>query len=163
MELVNEMKRRPPASYLTPTQQRVFDELRDGLRYPNRINLYGPCGSGKTYVGWVIASAVGGVHVPLPELVEKLEPGHDCVVIDNVPHYEADVRRTLARADLIGASSVVLVSQAPVTVTMRRVELPLPTPEEVDQVLQTYWRLGYYQQHELPEQPNFWQILLACV
>lgn len=163
MQLVSEMKRRPPAQYLTPTQRQVFDELREVLRYPNRINLYGPCGSGKTYLAWAIVSAMGAIHITLPELVEELEPGHDCIIVDNVLHHEDSVRRILAQTDLLGASSTVLISQAPVAIAMRKIELPLPTADEVAQVLQTYWRLGYYQQQDLPEQPNLWQILLACV
>lgn len=163
LQLVSEMKRRSPDRYLTATQEQAFDQLCEALRFPNRINLYGPCGSGKTYVAWALASAVGAVHVALPELVGELESGHDCIIVDNVFHHEDSVRRVLAQTDLLGASSTVLITQAPVDVTMRRVELPLPTAEDVAKVLQSYWRLGYYQQHDLPAQPNFWQLLLACV
>ncbi len=163
MELLSEIKRRPVEEYLTPTQRLARDRICEILQHPNRVNLYGPHGGGKTYVAWSIVRAIGATHVPVPERLAQLSPGHECLIIDNVPHHETDVRRLLAISNLLNASSVVLITHLPVAMPLHRVELPLPTAEEVETVLKTYARFGYYRQHQLPDAPGFWDILLACV
>lgn len=163
MQLLSEIKRRPVEQYLTPTQRHVRDQICDLLQFPNRICLYGPCGSGKTFVAWAVVKAIGAKHVPLPSQLNSLIPPIDCLIIDNAPHYENEVRRLLAVSNLVGASSVIFVSRSPLSIPMHRIELPLPCKEEVDEVLKTYSRFGYYQQGDLPSHPNFWQLLLASV
>lgn len=163
MRLLNEMKCRPIDEYLTPTQRQARDRICELLRFPNRINLHGPYGSGKTYVAWAVVRATGATHVPIPENLKELSPGHDILLIDNAPHREEDVRRLLATANLLRASSVVLITRESIGMPMHRVSLPLPTETEIEMVLKTYGRLGFYQQYELPTSPTFWNIMLACV
>lgn len=163
MRLHNEMKRRPMEKYLTPTQKQARNKTCELLRFPNRINLFGPYGSGKTYVAWAIVRATGATHVPVPEKLHDLDPGQDILLIDNAAHYEADVRRILASANLLGASSVVVITRESVGMPMHRIFLPLPTGSEIEVVLRNYSRLGFYEQHDLPSNPNFWNIMLSCV
>lgn len=162
-KLHSEMKRRPAEGFLTPAQVQAHDTICELLRFPTWINLYGPSGSGKTYVAWAIARATGAAHVPIPELLQELEPGHDILLVDNAPHYELEVRRVLASANLLGASSVVLVTRDPVGIPMHRIALPLPSDSEVEMTIRNYGRLGFYQQGDLPSNPTFWNIMLACV
>lgn len=163
MRLLSEMKRRPMDEYLTPTQRKARDQICELLRFPNRVNLHGPYGSGKTYIAWAIVRATGATHVPLPENLKHLEPRHDILLIDNAPRFETDVRRLLATANLLGASSVVLITRETIGMPMHRVALTTPDSIEVEAVLRTYGRLGFYQQHTLPDNPNFWNIMQACV
>lgn len=161
--LHNEMKRRPVEDYLTPSQREARDIICQTLRFPERVNLTGPYGSGKTYVAWAVVRATGALHVPLPEMLSELEPGHEILLIDNAPHVEPDIRRLLASANLLGASSVVLITRQPASMPMKRVQLALPSEEEVQGILETYARLGFYQRRDLPERPTLWNILLSCV
>jgi hypothetical protein len=163
MRLLSEMKRRPMEDYLTPRQRDVRNTICTLLEFPNRINLFGPYGSGKTYVAWSLVRATGATHVPVPERLHQLQPVHEILVIDNVSHYEDEIRRLLATSNLLGAQSVIFITHEPTTLPMHRIELPLPNKAEIEIVLQSYRRLGYYQQHDLPPKPNFWNVLSACV
>jgi hypothetical protein len=163
LRLLNEMKRRPMEEFLTPTQRLARDEICELLRFPNRVNLHGPYGTGKTYVAWAVVRATGATHVSLPENLQMLLPPHEILLIDNAPHHEPEVRSLMASANLLGAVSVVFITRDAVEMPMHRVCLPLPEPNEVETILVTYARLGFYQQHDLPVQPNFWDIMRACV
>lgn len=163
LRLLNEMKRRPMDEYLTPTQRAAREEICGLLHFPNRINLCGPYGSGKTYVAWSVMRATGATHVSVPEKLPRLEPPIEILLIDNAGHYESEVRRLMASANLLGAVSVVFITREPIGMPMRFVRLPLPEPSEVEMILTSYARFGFYQQHELPEKPNLWNIMNACV
>lgn len=164
LRLLNEMKRRPVDAYLTPAQRDARDHICDLLRFPNRVNLHGPYGSGKTYVAWAVVEAIPATHVTLPSKLDMLQPRHEQpLLIDNAPHQETEVRRLLAAANLLGAPSIVFVTREPVTMPMARLHLPLPQPDDVATILATYERLGFYQRRGLPANPNLWNIMQACV
>lgn len=163
LRLLNEMKRRPVEEYFTPSQRAARDQICDLLRFPNRINLWGPYGSGKTYIAWAIVRATGATHVTLPEKLQLLEPPHEILLIDNSPHHEPEVRRLMASANLLGATSVVFITREAVGMPMHHIHLLLPDPDEVQFILASYGRLGFYQQHELPPKPNLWNIMHSCV
>lgn len=163
LHLLNEMKRRPMEEYLTPTQRVAREEICALLRFPNRINLYGPCGSGKTYVAWAVVRATGAAHIPVPEKLQSLERPVEILLIDNAIHYESKVRQLMAQANLLGAESVIFITQQAVELPMHRVQLPLPKSNEVATILAAYARLGFYQQRDIPENPTLWNIMNACV
>lgn len=163
LRLLNEMKRRPMEDYLTPSQRAARDQICDLLRFPNRINLYGPHGSGKTYVAWAVVRATGATHVPSPEHLAEMQPPHETLLIDNTAYHEAEIRRLMAVANLLGATSTVFITSAKVQMPMHYVNLPLPEPAEVAATLTAYARMGFYQVNELPANPSFWDIMQACV
>lgn len=163
LRLLNEMKRRPIEDYLTPTQRSARDKLCELLRFPQRINLWGSEGCGKTYVAWSVAQATGAWHVTLPEKLDELTPGHEILLLDNAPHQEPEIRRLMAKTNLLGATSIVFITRQAIGIPMHQIQLTLPDPTEVKQILASYARLGFYQQHSLPAKPNLWQIMQACV
>lgn len=161
--LLNEMKRRSMDEYLTRSQRSVRDQICDLLRFPNRINLYGPHGCGKTYVAWSVVRAVGATHITLPEKIRLLEPTCEILLIDNAPHHELEVRKLMASANLLRVTSVIFITRDPIRIQMYRIRLSLPESDEVEQILTSYARLGFYQQRELPPKPNLWNIMHACI
>jgi hypothetical protein len=163
LRLLNEMKRRSMEEYLTGTQRSARDQICDLLRFPNRINLYGKYGSGKTYVAWSVVRATGATHVTLPEKLKTLSPKHEILLIDNAPHHEAEIRRLMASANLLEAVSVVFITREAIGMPMSRVQLTLPAPDEISFIVASYARLGFYQRHDLPATPNLWNIMHACV
>lgn len=164
LRLVNQIKARSPVDLFTPTQHAAYTALLDLLRFPQQVNLCGPVGSGKTFVAWGVAQSLGGLHVPLPTALDQLSGNNDILLVDNAPAHEYEARNLLARCNLLGAQSTVLVTQQPIAMPMRRVELPLPTPEEVVAVSRSLSLLGYFQSSlPLPSQPNFWNILQSFV
>lgn len=164
LELHNQFKRRCSAEMLTPAQAVAYERLCQMMSMPEWVNLYGPHGSGKTFLSWVVARATGAAYVPDPLQIEQLEPGQQVLVVDNAPFREDDVRRLLSRCSLLGAQTVLLTTRAAVLLPMPRVELPFPSAGDIDQLSRLISRLGYFFEAErLPEEPNFWDVMLASI
>lgn len=164
LKLLAELKQRNPTEYLTPTQKVVHDKLCNSLNFPEWINLYGKHGVGKTFVAWSVARAIGGQHIPSPLSLENLKYGDNILLIDNAPYQESSVRKILAKCDLLGAKAIVFITRQPVSLPMKRVELYSPNQEDIEIVLRTFERLGYYRrQNNLSSHPTLWDVLQACV
>jgi hypothetical protein len=164
LELLNDIKRRCSAELLTPAQAAAHDHLCQIMSMPEWANLCGPHGSGKTFLAWTVARATGGVYVPVPAQLDELESNQRTLIVDNAPHRENDVRRLLSRCSLLDAKTVLLVTHSPALLPMLRVELPQPSPEDIDLVTRLIIRLGYFFEAErLPENPSFWDVLQASV
>jgi hypothetical protein len=163
LKLLNAIKHRPVDSLLTPTQKTVMNEIITLLRYPNYVNLCGPSGSGKTFVAWAVARATGAIHIVLPVALRD-QPGQDGLIIDSAPSDEPSIRRILSRCSLLGARSVVYISQLSTEMPMARVTLSLPTPEDVRLMAKSLALLGYHcNVNQLPPSPSLWSVLQASV
>jgi tRNA A37 threonylcarbamoyladenosine biosynthesis protein TsaE len=165
LRLVNEMKRRAPQEYFTPTQRSVYDALVERLQFPNqRINLYGAPGTGKTYLAWGLARALEAVHVPVASRLREFDGRQmPILILDNAPTYEDEERSLLADAALMDAGSVVFITQKPTALKMRRIQLDLPNSDDLRQIARTLGRLGFYEVTALPPSPNLWQLLQCYV
>lgn len=163
LRLTAEIKRRPLADNLTTTQRQSWATLNDLLRFPQRLNLYGPCGCGKTFLAWATAQTTGAVHVPLPDMLEGQTPGTEIILLDNAPADEYAVRRVFAICDLLEIQSVVIITRQPVAMPMRALAVPPPTMEDLDQISRTLGRLGYYPQRPLSAPANLWDLLHSYI
>ncbi len=163
LELSNEIKRRHNTSYLTVPQRAAYDGLLEHLRGPNWVNLCGPPGSGKTLLAWLLARATGLTYVVHTAQLGHLTPALDGLIIDNAPVAEADARAVLAECGLLNCLTVLLITQRTIAMPMRRVALPLPTPDDIQDVTRTLSRLGYAcNRASLPAQPSYWDVLASC-
>lgn len=164
LQLLNEIKRRPPEQLLTPTQRIARDQLIDLMRYPQWINLCGKPGSGKTMVAWAVARACGAAHLALPTMLAERSPTDEALLIDNAPHEEVDVRRLLSKAEMLRAVSVVIITRHPITMPMKRVELSLPNEGDLEVVFKSLGLLNYpCKRAALPSSPNLWDVLQASI
>lgn len=164
LELSNEIKRGHNTGYLTVPQRVVYEALLGHLRGPNWVNLCGPLGSGKTLTSWLLARATGLSYIAHPAQLRHLPPAPDGLIIDNAPVSEADARAVLAECGLLNCLTVLLITQQPIAMPMRRVALPLPTPDDIQDVSRTLARLGYVcNWASLPPQPSYWDVLAACI
>jgi len=165
LRLVNEMKRRAPQEYFTPTQRAVYNELVERLQFPSqRLNLYGVPGVGKTYVAWGLVRALDAVHVPVATRLRQFGGRPlPILILDNAPTYEDEVRSLLADAALIGAESVLFITHKPTALRMRQFQLELPTPDDLKHIARTLGRLGFYEVSAPPPSPNLWQLLQCYV
>lgn len=165
LRLVNEMKRRAPQEYFTPTQRAAYDVLVERLQFPNqRLNLYGVPGTGKTYLAWGLARALEAVHVPVASRLRAFDgQPMPLLILDNAPTYEDEERGLLADAALMDVGSVVFITQKPAALKMRQIQLDLPTPDDLRQIARTFGRLGFYEVTTPPPSPNLWQLLQCYV
>ncbi|MBI5668046.1 MAG: hypothetical protein HZC41_08550 [Chloroflexi bacterium] len=164
LKLVNDLKQRPPENFLTETQRIAFEAICSMTRFPGWINLHGIYGTGKTYLSWALVRATGAVYVAGPVRLEIAADEQETFIVDNSPYREDDARRVLARCGLLGANTVVLVTRRPITMPMRRVELNLPSPDDLNTVIRSLGRMGYpCDQQLLPAKPTLWDVLQACI
>lgn len=165
LRLVNEMKRRAPQDYFTPTQRAAYDALVEHLQFPHqRLNLWGAPGTGKTYLAWGLVRALDAVHVSVASRLRE----HDgqplpTLILDNAPSYEDEIRTLLADAALMDAGSVVFITHKPAALRMRQIHLAPPTPDDIRQIARTFGRLGFYEVSPPPPAPNLWQLLQCYV
>lgn len=164
LELINEIKYRFTIDYLTPTQKSAFDVINQFMRFPNWVNLYGPHGAGKSFLAWAVARTFGATYVPSPEKLKELQSNHEWLIIDNSPYLELDVRNIFALCGIQNCFKVLIITQKPITMPINRVELSLPSHEDIETVVRTLARLGYiYNNSNHPEMLCFWDIITACV
>jgi len=165
VRLTNELKRRPPMDYFTPSQMKAYQCLMTLFRWPGqRANLVGVSGSGKTFVAWALARSVGGKYISQPDDLAILDERNiPLLIIDNAPHYEDQIRRLLAQAGLLETENILFVSQKPAQLRMQSVELALPTPEDINQVQGTLKSFNGWQSNPLGDAPTLWDILQSFV
>jgi len=164
LRLVNDLKRRRPEEYLTETQRMTYQALYEMVRFPQWINLYGVHGTGKTFLAWAIARTTGAAYVSTSEQLTSLTLAQEILIVDNAPYVESDVRPVLASCGLLNANMVILVTDRPITMPIRRIELPLPTPNDISLIVRSLGRLGYpCEQTNLPASPHLWGLLQACI
>ncbi len=167
LRLSNELKARPPEPLLTPSQRGALEELESALAVPQWVNLHGPPGSGKTFVAWAHARRTGARHIPHHRRLESTEAGdwapggkNVALLIDNAPVQEQAVRTLLARCALLGVDRVVLISQEPVRMPMRRVALPALAEADWAVVQETVQRCGVATPPSGAR--SLWEFLRAC-
>jgi hypothetical protein len=159
--LNNELKRRSTLDDLTPSQMKAYQCLQTTFNWSGqRVNLVGVTGSGKTFLAWTLVRSVGGKYISQPDDLASLsERNIQLLIIDNVLHYEAEVRRLLAQAGLLEIGNILFISQKPSQLRMQSVQLNLPTPEDIAQVQSTLKTLGGWQSSPLGSTPTLWDIL----
>lgn len=159
LDLVNELKRRNIEELLTPTQKEISDRICALLDFPQRLNLWGPTGCGKTFVAWAIARNTGAMYESSPERLSDETAFAEIIIVDNAPTTENAVRAILATCNLHEARSVILVTKWPIDMPMRRVQMGLPTESELALASQNISRLGFYPQPGAQAAPDFWMLL----
>ncbi len=58
-KVLNGLKSKASSEWLTPTQAQVFEKLTSHYLSHAMLNVYGPAGSGKTFLAWVLAAEAG--------------------------------------------------------------------------------------------------------
>jgi hypothetical protein len=111
-----------------------------------------------------LVRAFDAVHVPIASRLRQFDGRPlPILILDNAPTYEDEVRGLLADAALIGAESVLFITHKPTALRMWRIQLDLPTPDDIRQIARTLGRLGFYEVSTPPPSPNLWQLLQCYV
>lgn len=156
LQLINRLKAQATETMLTPSQRLVLIELEKRWQFPDRLNLWGPPGSGKTFLGWVTAR-----HLPQasfyasPRAFEQAQPPYSTgIIIDNAPSEEKEVRRLLSKLQLHQVRQTLLITSNPIRLGWPVIELTLPTTADIAVIHENCSRLQFHPSSSLPKKPH---------
>jgi len=145
LALLNKLKTQAAPDLLTDSQRVAFDAIRDVLRFPETVNLYGPTGSGKTFLAWALSRALAMPYFPSPDAFdERSEHPTPHAIVDNAAASERAVRDLLAVAQRKGTHTLLFITHRPNEIGFRTIALPAPVPADFDVVYHNLSLLEYY-------------------
>ena len=145
LALLNRLKVEARRDWLTDSQSAATAEIERHWHFPERVNLCGAPGTGKTFLAWSLARASGAIFYPSPRIYHHTgKPGAACVVVDNAPDNAGAMRQLLAAFQLHDARTALLITTQPNRLGLPTVTLPTPTSQDVDMVYHNLSRLDYY-------------------
>ncbi len=163
LELINSIKGQANERMLTSSQRTAFADLINSWRYPGTLNLTGPTGCGKTFLGWIVARHFQASFYAVPGLLRQDLPLYSpAVIIDNSPTEEKEVRRILSEIQLRQIKKTVLITSKPIRLGFPIIELGNPTTEDIQQFYNNLRILQHF-----PTQPistgNLWQVIYSVI
>lgn len=163
LQLVNHLKIQANEAMLTPTQQLALASILQAWRRPKRLNLTGTVGSGKTFIGWVLAKQHGATFYSSPrQFKADTTNKSNIVIIDQVPFDELSQRELLAEIQLRQISRTLFISPRPLPGGWTKIELASPTPADLVWV-QQQWMQWVLPTAPLDQPQNFWQLLTSTL
>ncbi len=174
LSLTNHLKAQANLNLLTPGQQQALAELESRWQFPDRLNLAGPPGSGKTFLAWTLARQHQAHFYAAPRQLGLEPPPYPLdVVIDNAPTEEKEVRRLLAELQLRQTRRLLLITRQPIRLGLPIIGLPAPTEADIAVVYDNCSRLQFYPAalRDWPgypvarevETPDFWQVIYSVL
>lgn len=146
---------------LTDSQQAAWNDIWQRLRFPERVNLYGAAGAGKTFLAWALAHEQNAAFFATPTALAQSdfvnEPSR-LVIVDNGASEAGDMRRLLAELQMRNIRSALIITRHPNQIGLPLIYLSLPTPQDIAIV---YHNLSLLEQYALPPhtEGNLWQIV----
>ena len=141
VDVLNRLRQAAVPASLVPSQGDAASSIVALLRTHDVVNLHGPAGSGRTYLGWVLARATGASHAgsparlafSTPDLTGRPHPvgadlwmGErltDVVIVDNCPETRLGTRSVVDDARGRGFRRVVLLTRSAVPDHIAKVAL----------------------------------------
>jgi hypothetical protein len=165
LALLNRLKQEARLEWLTDSQWVACRLVQQQIRFPERVNLCGATGSGKTFLAWALTNELNAKFFRSPEVLGQsdfvAEPSR-LAIVDNVVSDTADLRRLLAELQMRNLRSAILVTRQPNSIGLPIIPLPLPTPQDITVV---YHNLSLLDQYAIPPLPegNLWRIVRSTL
>lgn len=154
---LNQIKTQYDATWVSPSQEKALNALIKAIRYPGTVNLWGPIGSGKTFLCWILARQMALTYVPHISFLDELAlPQQNAVIVDNCLADRSSHRTLLNRLRMAGIQGAVLVSRELSQDYTRHVELML-TGEDLIQIRARLSTLGIFSSRTAI--PNLWHLV----
>lgn len=160
--LLNRLKAEARVEWLTDSQLTAWAEIQLLWRFPERVNLYGPPGAGKTFLAWAVARATDAYYCASPRVYTSQAKKADRVVIDNVSDDVGTVRHLLAALQLNNTRTALLITAHVNRLGLAAVALPLPTARDIDVVYRNLSLLDHYA--IVPKHAaNLWEVVAEAL
>lgn len=161
LSLLNRLKAEARQELLTGSQLAALHDLEERWMFPERINLWGTSGSGKTFLGWVVVTRTSpSVHHASPDaFIQSDWVGNEALhVIDNAPSDPNSLRRLIAEMQLRNIRTSLIISSTANAIGLPSIHLPVPTLRDITAVYNTLNKLEQYALAPRQE-GNLWQII----
>lgn len=162
LTLQNHLKARAREGRLAEHQLRAFRDVQARWRHPEKLNLCGPAGAGKTFLGWALAYESGASFYAAPELLDAAPVPNRPVIIDNIDVDAYPLRRLLAMLELYNVRSALLISRSANPGLLPVIHLPVPDAADMTIVLHNLSELEFYSLNP-PESADLWAIVRATL
>ena len=154
---MNLIKTRRDPTWLTNSQREALAALREALRVPGTINLFGTAGVGKTFLAWTLADELGYTYFPHLDHFERVEDLHTTgIILDNCRPDRQTHRHTLKTLSFQNVRYAVLVTRQMIQDYTHYVELVL-TPDDRAKTWENLTTLGIFREGK--ELPNLWHVV----
>jgi hypothetical protein len=159
LALLNRIKAEASRNFLTGSQLTALEEIERLWRFPERVNLWGPPGCGKTMVGWVVGQSLIASAYPSPRAFrERSQHSEHRVVVDNVSYDQTALRAMLAEMQLKNIRTALLITRQPNRLGLPTVALPVPTTEDIDVLYRNLSLMEHYALSPL-RHGSFWNVI----
>ncbi|MBE2199246.1 MAG: hypothetical protein IAE79_11600 [Anaerolinea sp.] len=161
LTLLNRLKVEARAEWLTDNQQVAWHHIRQQVRFPERINLYGVSGSGKTFLAWALANEQNAAFFASPNALFQSDFVNEpprLMIVDNGVSETGELRRLLAELQMRNGRSALLITRQPNQLGLPLIHLPLPTSQDI---IVTYHNLSLLEHYALTPlaEGNLWQVI----
>lgn len=155
---LNQIKSKRTVEWLTPSQQAALSSIRNALRIPATVNLFGRAGVGKTFLGWTLASELDFAYLPQPDLINTVNgTEYDGVILDNCRAERQAHRELLKTLRFQDVGRAVIITRQTVQDYTHFVELHLTT-SDILTAQQNLTGAGVLSIHRY-EVPNLWYLV----
>lgn len=161
----NHLKAQAGVNRLAGHQRRAYETIVAQWRFPARLNLHGPAGCGKTYLGWVVAELQEARYLADPEQLAKslaAARAGQAIVMDNAHSDTYILRQLLATLDLYNIRRALIITRTPNDNILPTVTLDAPTAEDLEQVRRNLKDAGYYSNAQT-QYASLWAIIYSTL
>jgi hypothetical protein len=136
IERLNAIKTACTLEWLTPSQAQAWGKLQQYLSLNEVINLYGPPGSGKTFIAWLLVKQGVATYIPkVEDLIGDTAHILAIPVIDNMPSTRDTYRTLLKYLSFQKQRQAIALSQTAIPDDCYRVSLSC-TEQDKDHIYQ---------------------------
>lgn len=163
LHLVNRIKAEARSDALTDGQRLAAAKIHRHWQLPERVNLVGPTGTGKTFLGWALARSYNASFRPSPQALLRtdVDPAVP-LIVDNAPSDTLALRRVVAELQLRGVRSALLITRDENRLGLPIVRLGLPTTQDIHIVYHNLSLLEHYALSPLVT-GNLWQVIYSTL
>ena len=134
-ELTNKIKGNFTKDWMTPSQSKVFEQIKGRYASQSIINIYGDSGVGKTFLAWNLEHELNAKYIKdISELMS-----HNLLVIDDCPHNRNYVRDLIQESFFYDINKIIFFTDKKAEDDVTKINLEL-TEEDKVKFKNNLWR-----------------------